>query len=250
MKSILRKYKLLLAILAIVFIASCAKKIDTTPEFQLDGSQPLKSLDEADFVLKGSYNSFLGGGYFNSIPTLNSPQVLQPASFSGLPDMMSDDLVETFEDFPNYKKSSEWTYTADDINVQITFANCYNVISGVNIILRDIDALTSEDTERANDIKAQALTIRAMVHFDLLRYFALDLSRNATTAGIAYVKTYDVIAKPARLSVKESYDNIFTDINDAISAFESASASTGDLSRIDQNVAYALLARTSLYAGL
>ncbi len=250
MKSILLKYKYILAVLAVVFVTSCSKKIELNPEFQLDGSQPLKSLDEADFVLKGSYNSFLGGGYFNSIPTVNSLQALQPASFAGLPDMMSDDLVETFEDFPNYKKMSEWTYTADEANVQITFANCYNVISGVNIILRDIDNISSEDQERANDIKAQALIIRATAHFDLLRYFAPSYDRNSSELGVAYVKTYDVTAKPARSTVKESYDNIFADINDALTAFNAASPSTGDLSRIDQNVANALKARVSLYAGV
>ncbi|MFT3911141.1 MAG: RagB/SusD family nutrient uptake outer membrane protein [Ferruginibacter sp.] len=248
MKRINFKYIHLVTLLALFFIASCAKKIDLQPQFSLDGSKPLESLDQADFVLTGSYNRFLGSGYFNSIPTANSADALQPASFSGLPDMMSDDLVETFEDFPNYRKSSEWTYTSDDANVQITFANCYNVISGVNIILRDIDALSTEEPGRANNIKAQALTIRAMAHFDLLRYFATTFDRNSTEPGVAYIKTYDATGKPPRNTIKECYDNIFSDINDAIAAFNAATVSTDDDSKLSLNAAYALKARASLYA--
>ncbi|MEO8769351.1 MAG: RagB/SusD family nutrient uptake outer membrane protein [Ferruginibacter sp.] len=249
MKKINFKYIHLVTLLAFIFITSCSKKIDLQPQFSLDGSKPLASLDQADFVLTGSYNRFLGAGYFNSIPTINSTDALQPASFSGLPDMMSDDLVETFEDFPNYRKASEWTYTSDDQNVQITFANCYNVISGVNIILRDIDALSAEDNGRANNIKAQALTIRAMAHFDLMRYFAPTFDRNSTELGVAYVKEYNATGKPTRNTIKDCYDNIFLDISDAIAAFNAGTGATGDDSRLSLNAAYALKARASLYAG-
>lgn len=229
---------------------SCSKKIELEPEFTLDGSKPLASLDEAEFALTGAYNSFLGAGYFNSIPTINTGTIqLQPAGFSGLPDMMSDDLVETFEDFPNYRKMSDWTYTSDELNIQIMFANCYNVISGVNIILRDIDGLSGTEPERANEIKAQALTIRAMAHFDLLRYFAPNFDRNSTELGVAYIKNYDVTLKPARNTVKECYDNIFADIDAAIAAFNAGNGSSGDLSRMDINAVQALSSRVSLYAG-
>ncbi len=251
MKRINLKYKNVIVLAILVLFASCTKKLDIKPQFSIDGSSPLETLDEADFVLTGSYNGFLGAGYFNSIPTVNTVGInYQPASFSGMPDMMSDDLVETFEDFPNYRKVSEWTYTADEPNVQITFANCYNVVSGINIILRDIDNLMAVEPERANTIKAQALAIRAMVHFDLLRYFAADYDRNSTALGVAYVKTYDVTAKPPRVTVKETYDNIFSDINASIAAFNAGNPSSGDLSRIDINAVNALKARVSLYAGL
>ncbi len=248
MKRIHFNYTHFVALLTIILITSCSKKIEIQPQFSLDGSKPLSSLDQADFVLTGTYNRFLGSGYFNSIPTANSPEALQPASFSGLPDMMSDDLVETFEDFPNYRKSTEWTYTSDDANVQITFANCYNVISGVNIILRDIDGLNAVEPERANTIKAQALTIRAMAHFDLMRYFAPTFDRNSNELGIAYVKTYDATGKPARNTVKECFDNIFSDINDAITAFN-AGTSAGDDSKLSLNAALSLKSRVSLYSG-
>ncbi len=248
MQKLSLKYFNYAILLALILVSSCSKKIDLVPEFTLDGSKPLETLDQADFVLTGAYNRFQGDGYFNSIPTAVG-STLQPASFSGLPDMMSDDLVETFEDFPNYRKMSEWTYSSDELNVQITFSNGYNIVSGANIILRDIDGLSAADPGRANSIKAQALTIRAMVHFDLLRYFATSFERNSSDLGVAYIKSYDATAKPSRNTVKECYDNIFADINDAITAYGASSGSTGDLSKLEINAAYALLARVSLYAG-
>lgn len=230
-----------------LFFFSCSKQIDIKPEFQLDGTKPLATLEEADNVLTGAYNGFLGDGYFDA----NGPTTGGP--FSCFPDLMSDDLIETFESLGNYRALAEWTYVANDPYVNNTWISTYSIISAVNIILRDIDALAGGGQASANKIKGQALAIRAMVHFDLLRYFAPSFDRNSTEPGVAYVKTFDPNAKPARNTVKECYDNILADLNAAVTALSgdigSPINSASSRSRIDLAGVRAIQARVNVYAG-
>jgi len=234
MKSLLR-YLSIITVGMVVF-TSCAKKIDIKPQFALDGSKPLANLTEAENVLTGAYNGFLG---------------LYTGPFSDFPDMMSDDYVETFESLGNFQTISQWTYVSNDGLVDATWRNAYSIISSVNIILRDIDNLAGENAGAANRIKGQALAIRAHVHFDLLRYFALAFDRNSGELAVPYVKTIDPTAKPARNTVKEVYDNVLADLSAAATAFgniDHSVNSSGSRSRLDIAGVRAIQARVNLYA--
>lgn len=230
--------------LIILFVA-CSKKIEIKPEYQLDGSSPLATIKEADNVLTGAYDGFQSGDYYRS----NGPS----GAYSVVPDIMGDDLIETRESLGNYQTQAEWRYASTEDDIQATWLGAYNIISGVNIILRDIDNIASQDPKAANRIKGQALAIRAHVHFDLLRYFGESLDGNSADRGIPYVTKFDVKAKPGRSTVKESYEKILADLAEA------ATLLSGELdkpintdegkTRIDWLVVKAIQARVNLYAG-
>jgi starch-binding outer membrane protein, SusD/RagB family len=243
----MKKYFFLYTIIAAGCLATaCTKKIDLKPDFQLDGSKPLASLEEAENVLTGAYNGFLSDGYYDANGAVSG------GPYSLFPDIMSDDLIETNESLGNYRSVAEWSYVPNDPYINNTWLSTYSVVSSVNIILRDIDALSSENAGAANRIKAQALAIRAHVHFDLLRYFAPSFDRNAADLGVAYVKEYDPTARPARNTVKECYDNILVDLSAAEAAFaniDKAVNSVSSRSRIDLTAVKAMQARVNLYAG-
>ncbi len=139
--------------------------------------------------------------------------------------------------------------------VRTPWLSAYAIISGVNIILRDIDNIASQDPKAARRIKGQALAIRAHVHFDLLRLYGESLEGNSTAKGIPYVTTFDVTDKPGRSNVKESYDKILADLSEAATPFSPANWTNPlipltNKSRIDWLVVKAMQARVYLYAGL
>lgn len=244
MKTSILKYTSLI-VAAAFLVTACTKMIDKKPEFQLDGSQPLASIEEAENVLTGAYNGFQGNEYYSS----NGPA----GAFSDAPDFMGDDLIETFESLGNYRNLSEWTYVPNEPNINNTWLNAYNIISTVNIILRDIDRLSAQDAKAAKRIKGQALAIRAHVHFDLLRFFSPTLDRNATQPGVAYVKNFDATAKPARNTVKECYDNILGDLSAAATELsgelDKPVNTASDRTKMDLITVRAIQARVNLYAG-
>ncbi|NII25312.1 RagB/SusD family nutrient uptake outer membrane protein [Pseudoflavitalea sp. X16] len=231
--------------LLLVLLASCSKKIEIKPEYQLDGSSPLATIKEADNVLTGAYDGFQTGDYYRS----SGPS----GAYSVVPDIMGDDLIETKESLGNYQTQAEWRYESIEDDVQATWLGAWNIISGVNIILRDIDNIASQDPKAANRIKGQALAIRAHVHFDLLRYFGESLDGNSTNRGIPYVTKFDVTAKPGRSTVKESYEKILADLAEAatiLSGELDKPINTDDnKTRIDWLVVKAIQARVNLYAG-
>lgn len=229
----------------IILFASCSKKIEIKPDYQLDGSSPLANIKEADNVLTGAYDGFQNADYYSS----SGPS----GAYSVVPDIMGDDLIETRESLGNYQTQAEWVYTSDEDDIQATWLNAYNIISRVNIILRDIDNIASQDPKAANRIKGQALAIRAHVHFDLLRFFGESLDGNSTNRGIPYVTKFDVTAKPGRSTVKESYEKILADLAQAATILsgelDKPINTDDDKTRIDRLVVKAMQARVNLYAG-
>jgi starch-binding outer membrane protein, SusD/RagB family len=221
--------------------ASCKKIIEAEPTHQLDGSTRFTSIEDFDFALTGAYALFRQGSYYGSGSN----------AFVNLPDMLSDNLNETSESLGNYQTMSTWTYAEDEPNIAATWQAAYRVISQANLVLRDIDDFASSDAGAVNRIKAQALAIRALAHFDLLRYWVEDYDRNSTKPGIPYVTVFDYEQKPSRGTVKETYDHIEADLLQARTLLNSGLDKTINATGrayIDITAVNAILARVSLYS--
>ncbi|WP_187264093.1 RagB/SusD family nutrient uptake outer membrane protein [Pontibacter beigongshangensis] len=228
---------------AIIFPA-CKDIIEVEPEYQKAGSPGgFFSLDDHEFALTGAYALFRAPGYYG-IGMYNA------GTWAALPDMMADDLVQTKEDFGNWAAQTNWTYATDEANIEIAWVAAYAVIAQANLTLRNIEQYSATNAKRVNRIKGQALAIRGMAHFDLLRFWGESYDRNSTANGVPYKTTVNVEDLPTRLTVKETYDNIFRDLT-------AADTLLGDVDRtinaptnrayIDQIAARALLARLNLY---
>lgn len=237
-----------LAFSAASLMTSCDNVIDIEPEFVLDGSQRFRNLDDFEYSLTGTYAQFRSTSYFGNT---SGPA----GAYSTLPDMMSDDLTETGESLANFRQLVNFDYAADNGQIEGTWTAAYRIIAQANVTLRNIDQFAQENPGRYNRIKGQALAIRAYVHFDLLRYFATDLSRNSTALGVPY-KTVFNTESVARPTVRENWDAIFADLNEAKTLLASVdrainpAANFSNRANIDGITVDAILARAYLYAGL
>ncbi|PRY05735.1 SusD-like starch-binding protein associating with outer membrane [Pontibacter ummariensis] len=224
-------------------LTACEKVIEVEPEFAKDGSEIFTSLNDYEFALTGAYASFRQVGYLGSGGQTTG-------TWSALPDMMSDNLVQTSEDLGNWSDQTNWVYTSDDSDLAVAWLAAYSVVTQANLVLRNIEQFSEASPERVNRLKGQALAIRAMVHFDLLRYWGESLDRNSTALGVPYKTIVDAEDMPKRLSVKETYDNIFKDLKEAETLLGDVDTDINASNRayIDQTVTRAILARVSLYA--
>jgi hypothetical protein len=232
------------AVLAtVLMLGACKKSIDIQPEYQLDGSKPLSSITEAENAVTGMYASLRSADLYGGSGGNQS--------FTSTPDIMSDDLIETFESLGNNRRFSEWTYSSDNASIYSTWVAAYQVIARSNLILRDIDKFSGTNLTAVNRIKGQALALRAQVHFELFRYFAPTFTRNSDSLGIPYVKTFDVKAKPVRNTIKECYDNILADLSQAVTLLGNIDKpinSSSSRAYIDIAAVYGMQARVNLYA--
>ena len=235
--------KITIVLAALLLLASCKKVLDAKPGFNLDG-QELNKIEDYDFALSGAYLSFQNVNYYGATNAASN-------AFVCLPDMLSDNVNETGESLGNERVFSRWAYAEDESQIENTWIAGYKIISNANIITRGIDAFAASSPGRVNRIKAQALAIRALSHFDLMRYFVDDYDRNSTSPGIPYISVYDYEQKPARGTVKNDYDLIEQDLKTALVLMDDMDApinSGGNRAYIDADAVHAILARMYLYS--
>lgn len=247
MKRIKLTYWALVAVVA-GSLASCSKAIQKDPTHTVDGDNFFTKVEDYERALNGAYSLLLRSSHYGTSNTGANSAV-------GLPDVLSDNVYQSSEALGNFQDYARWTYTADDASIGAMWSGLYNTISQTNLTLRNIDKFAASSPGAVNRIKAQAIALRAFVHFDLLRYFGEASARNSTARGISYVDKYDVEQKPARLTVQQSYDRIEADLKLAKSLMTNMDKSiqgTGtagtDRAYIDDMVVNAMLARMYMNA--
>jgi hypothetical protein len=223
--------------LIVALIMSCSDFTDIQPDHALTPNNAFKSMADLELHLNGIYSGFQSSGYF-------------ALAYGTLPDMMSDNLAENVESLGNYRSTVDWLYVANDGTISGVWATPYSIINDCNILLSNVDKFKETKTGQRNRIKGQALAIRALAHFDLLRYFGQNYDRNSTELGVP-IKTASNLDKPKRNTVKEVYDQVYADLTEAKSLMASMDQSINtstDRSRIDLIGVNAIMARVAYYA--
>jgi starch-binding outer membrane protein, SusD/RagB family len=225
-------------------ILGCEKTIDKTPTHLASAENAFKSVDDYEKGLSAIYDNLREVGYYGR-------------NMSIIPDMMGDGLVQTGESLVNFLTLTDWAVTPGFGTVEETWLRAYRVVNHTNIIINNIlKVTTTANQKQANRILGQAFAIRAMAHFDIMKYWSDNLDRASTLAGIPYVKTSvletsPAASKPARISVKEVYDNIYADIAAAKTAFANIDAAINPATnryKVDLIGLNAIEARVALYA--
>lgn len=176
--------KYILIVIGLMALTSCKKYLDVKPQSQIDEDQLFSSAQGFREALNGVYTlcastDLYGGnltfGSYSGTSTTGGLDVLaQNYQFN---DVISND-IEGFQ----YTQPSFVATTTDIWNT------AYRAIANCNYILAAIDAKKSLFT--GNDyylIKGEALTLRAYLHFDVLRMFAPSYVSNSAAKAIPYV---------------------------------------------------------------
>ncbi len=128
------------------------------------------------------------------------------------------DFVNTFHP---YQQAKLYSYTTSGIESKISniWSKAYRVIANLNAILENIDQKKEvlHPTNYAN-IKAEALGLRAYLHFDLLRMFGwgdlVNTPANLDKLCIPYVTRYHKTMTP-QSTVREALQYIHQDLEEA-----------------------------------
>lgn len=250
---ILKRTSVLL-LAGVLAIQGCKQEdiIELDPEFALDAVKEASTLAQVEGILDGAYANFRLADYYGSGSGTGGGAAI-------MPDVLSDNLYETTQTLANSRAMADWTYQQNTAQINNIYNAMYKVISVANIVLRDVDKFATPATQKkVNRIKGQALTIRALAHFDLFKYFANDYDRNSTTTlALYYSKSFIVNAqeKPARISNKLYYDALFADMTAAEPLLGDVDVAINPTSlvtrpRLSLTALHVLRARVSLYAGL
>jgi hypothetical protein len=203
--------KYILIIMGLMALASCKKYLDVKPESEVDETQLFNSAQGFRDALNGVYTlcasadlyggNLTFGSYLANSTTGGLDVLAQNYQFQ---DVVSQD-IQNFD----YTQSAFVTTTTDIWNTG------YRAIANCNYILAAIDAKKGLFT--GNDyqlIKGEALTLRAYLHFDLLRMFAPSYASNPNAKAIPYVTVVST-QSTAFSTVSVTLDSCISDLNRA-----------------------------------
>lgn len=128
-----------------------------------------------------------------------------------------------------------------------SWLNYYRIIRDCNFVIERSEKYKEQNLAKSNDLKGQALAIRALMHFTLVNTFAqaYNFTSNGSHAGVPYIKNSDIETPVTRQTVSVVYSEIISDVNEALSML-SKDVTTKEI--MNYQAAKALLARAYLFS--
>ena len=152
----------------------------------------------------------------------------------------------------NVQQLYNFNDTALESQMESFYDNSYAAISAANLLLEYIDTVDYLSATERDAIAAEALSVRALMHFALLQVYAQDSNYPENMPGIVY-KTetlQEELDYAPRLGLQETYTAIAADLEQALSLFPDAPVLEGPAYSYFRSMsAEALLARVYLAQG-
>lgn len=225
-------YKILIILLPIV---SCNEDfIDLEPIDSLASNLAFQSLTDVEIGLLGAYSTL---------------RATYDREYVTLPDITADNATQPTENLGQEIFQHNWQYAANDGTIAAIWANNYILIERANVVLKEVEIFASEDEAKADQIRGEALALRAIGHFDLMRYFSsrYSLTTDGSHLGVPIKTESGVISTPPRNTAFEVYEQIISDLTASKALLNGTDVGTKH--RISELVVTGLLARVSLYRG-
>ena len=232
-----KKFKILFLAAVTFFMGSCGNDwLNLGPSTSLSSLDAVEDYADVYNLLVGTYNGLRGGG----------------AGFYGAQiwyygDVRADD-VQARTTGMRASPAYEMQYTV--LNAPSIWADPYSVNSRANQVIFSIEDGFANDGNPANvnDMLGQALTVRAICHFELVRVHGKPYTMSGAPASFGVpimTERHEPDYLPSRNSVEEVYAAIIADLTRAIPLLKTAKSN----GYINQWAAKALLARVYLTKG-
>ncbi len=206
---------------------------EAQPSTSTESSEAIKSARDAQYALNGIYDILRGYEYYGARMTYYA-------------DVTGEDLLAN-GDTKRTAKYYLFDWNEDTAPSSLWYQP-YRVLRNVNNILDYTNSLSEASlTDELRDIKGQALALRGMAHFDLVKVYGKPYTMDGGASlgvPIQLVKS-EPTSKPSRNTVKEVYTQIIKDLDDAVKLLGIARND----GKINKFAAQQLLARAYLYTG-
>lgn len=192
--------------------SSCSDSwLDLNPSTSVTTDQAFTTLDNAQTALNGIYRLASAHSYYGD-------------NFFYFGDCRAVDVQARMSKGDGGRVSPYYEYTVkatDNFNSTLPWNQVYKVIRQANNLLEAIEEgkVVTADEQALNEIKAQALAMRGLALYDLVRVFAMPYAYdNGQSLGVPIVTTpTDPTSRLARNTVAECYTQIIKDLTDALS---------------------------------
>lgn len=215
-----------------VVLVSC-QKLDVSSPNDVPNNEVFKNGNGLRSAVIGLYSTLQVRDYYGAYYPL-------------MADLNSDALTQGGYDVVALNEIGAHALTASNLYAERMYVAMYKTIATANSILQAVDIIMDvnlADAERKT-IKAEALAIRAMAHFDLLRMYGYHWDQTSPFGIPLILKVQQAKDIVARNTVAETYAAIIKDLTDANALMP---ASFIDPKYANAFFIKALLARVYLY---
>ena len=190
---------IMLVTLVSLVLTSCKKSfLDLKPYTSLPVADALKSEADVQVALRGAYASLRGVSVFGrTIPVLG--------------DLMADNVYQSAQNSNRYTNYNQYVQNVTDGDAQGMWQQGYNCILRCNNIINS--SLAGSVT--MNQYKGEAYSIRALMYFTLVRFYAKPYREDPNAFGVPIVTVFDPLLKPGRSKISEVYTLILADLAQA-----------------------------------
>ncbi len=201
-----------LVLIISITVLSCKKDyLKLTPPTSLTPATALASESDLATALLGAYagtaaTTTLPGGGLRSLDLFGRTVPL-------LGDLLSDNAYQSLTNSNRYTNFNNYLFVVADGNVSGFWNSSYSTILRCNnIINANVPA-----SANVNQYKGEAYAIRALVYFNLVRFFAKPYTENPAGLGVPIVTSFDINLFPQRNKISDVYNLIIADLTQAFS---------------------------------
>ena len=233
--------KIIFSILSVVLLSagltSCSDdRLEATLEGARDiEAKPLTTATDLRAAVSGAYYRMVNYNYYGRDMVIFS-------------EVRGDNAYASAGFSNRFQVVSSFGLTATTVYPADTWKKIYEVISSANLAIGS-DIKTGSKTEIEQG-KAEALAIRALAHFDLLRLFGQQYVNDSGLAGlgIPYITQFGELnaKKYQRLSVKEVRSLIYKDLDEALALVDK---NASNKKRFTEQSIYGIKSRIALFFG-
>ena len=231
----------LLSIISIVALlglfTGCDKYLDLQPSQNVDENIALTSDENVKVVLQGAYSQF-------ALPGIYGGNLLRNAELLG-----GNGEIKWVGTYIDPRQLFNKTILTTNSEVEVQWRDSYEVINTVNNILSALGKVKEADRAR---VEGEALFLRSLMYFDLVRFFADQYQFGVanTQMGVPLVLTPTGVLSESNFVTRNTVDEVYNQvIGDLISAASKLPEENGFYAYASSGAANALLARVYLQKG-
>ncbi|MDY3968812.1 MAG: RagB/SusD family nutrient uptake outer membrane protein [Prevotella sp.] len=183
----LNKYIITLSVALCAMLSGCTDWLDTQPNDKQSEEQQFSTKDGFYSAVNGVYNRMSGSNLYG-----------KTLSYGDLDLLGQYYIVEQSNQGSYYKylrALTNWDYTEEGVSAVLssTWNEAYSTIMNINVVLNNIEKdATGKKVLPQREykmLKGEMLAARAMIHFDMLRWFGPIYSKSPEGRGIPYNDT-------------------------------------------------------------
>lgn len=201
-----------------IFLSSCEKTLEVEPSQSIDAGTALQNDQDVTSAIIGCYSVMGGGALFGTNFFMQSDLL---GADAGAPANDAARYATWAGTFQGSRQVYRKQMTRDNAEASRIWIAAYDAINNANNVLEALGVV--EDPDLRTQLEGEALFIRGILHFELVRYFALPWGATPTNNQVGVViktkatkKESEAFEKIPRSTVAEVYAQVIIDLTSAV----------------------------------